>query len=178
MPKSKIEGLPNEVRKSVHKLIRDGHTIDDILMHLQRLGEEISRSSVGRYKKKMDGKFKRYREAQEVAGVWVSQMGEDPKGDVGRLIAEMLKTLAFQTMADMGDDDGATAPKEIMFLAKAIKDLEGAGKLSLDRTERIHKAALKAAAKAADTVVSERGISKKDAAEIRAKILGIEVESK
>jgi hypothetical protein len=175
MARSKIERLDPRLKEAINGKIRDGHTIDDILAHVAALGADISRSSLGRYKQKMEAQLRRYREAQEVAGAWVRKLGEDPGSDVGRLIAEMLKTVAFQQLAEMGDRDAAAEPRDIMFLGKALKDIASADKLSLDREERLTKAALAAAAKAAESVARERGLSDDDAALIRAKILGVEL---
>lgn len=175
-PKSSISRLPSDVKASVDKLIRDNVTIDAIVAHLDKLGEDVSRSAVGRYKKSAEATMRNYREAQEVAGIWVKQLGENPDSDVGRLCAEMLKTVAFKTLADMGDDEdplNTVDPREIMFLAKAMKDLAGADKLSLDREVRIRAAALVDAAIAVDSVAKQRGLSDEDAEAIRAKVLGV-----
>jgi hypothetical protein len=85
----------------------------------------------------------------------------------------MIKTLAFKTIAEMGVEDNPAESREIAYLAKAIKDLAGADKLSLDREERIRDAALAAAAKKVDSVVKTRGLTAEDAAAIRAQILGV-----
>jgi hypothetical protein len=161
------------VKASVDKLIRDNVTIDEIVAHLEELGADISRSAVGRYKKSAEETMKTYRDAQAVAGVWVRKIGEEPDSDVGRLLAEMIKTLAFKTIAEMGVEDNPAESREIAYLAKAIKDLAGADKLSLDREERIRDAALAAAAKKVDSVVKTRGLTAEDAAAIRAQILGV-----
>jgi hypothetical protein len=175
-PRSSISRLPSDVKASVDKLIREDVTIDEIVAHLEKLGEDVSRSAVGRYRKNAEATMRNHREAQEVAGVWVEQLGENPKGDVGRLCAEMLKTVAYQTLSNMGEreeTDVAVASKNIAYLSKSMKDLASADKLSLDREERIRDAALAAAAKKVDSVVKNRGLTAEDAAAIRAQILGV-----
>lgn len=174
--RSRITRLPTEVRDQVHRLIRAGHTIDDIVGHLETLGEEVSRSSVGRYKQKYESAFQRYREAQEVAAVWVAKLGEDPEGDVGRLVAEMIKTVAFQTLAelgDRGDKEAKATPEDIMLLARSIRDLETAGKLSADRELRVRKETAKAAAEVATQVGKARGLPAEVVQEFRREILGV-----
>lgn len=136
---SSITRLPAEVRDAADAAIREGRTIDEITAAIRSLGGDASRSSVGRYKQRMEEKLQRYREAQEVAGVWVTQLGAEPEGKVGRLLAEMLKTVAFKTLADIGEEDVSVGGQEIMFLARAIKDLESAGKLSAEREIRIRR---------------------------------------
>lgn len=183
--RAKIRQLEPDVKAEVDRLIRDGSTIDQIVAHLKKLGTSVSRSSVGRYKKTFEEKLARYREAQEVASVWVTKLGEEPKGDVGRLLAEMLKTVAFRTLADMGDqtdEDGeeiAPTPKDIASLAKAIRDLESAGTISLDREVKIREAVAREHAKKLDRAVEaaaaagEKGLSAERLAQLRREFLGV-----
>lgn len=181
--KGRIKQLPADIKAEVDRLIRDGSTIDRIVAHLRTMGADVSRSAVGRYKKTFEEKLARYREAQEVAAVWVAKLGENPAGDVGRLIAEMLKTVAFQTLSDMGDEDAAADPKDIMMLARAISDLEKAGKVNLDRELQIRaeaeKRARAEAAKALDKAAAEaeaageRGLSAERLAQLRRDFLGV-----
>ena len=49
--KSTVAALPKELVEACNGLIRDGHTIDQILTALQVLGADVSRSAVGRYVK-------------------------------------------------------------------------------------------------------------------------------
>jgi hypothetical protein len=148
--KAGIKALPPALREELDRLFRDDRcTIDQIVAHLRGLGAEVSRSAVGRLKQKWDARLARYREAQEVAGVWVKKLEEEPGGDVGRLLQEMLKSLAYQTMSQMdpggdgaeGEDGGAVTPvKDLSFLARMIKDMESARRLSIDTELRIKRA--------------------------------------
>lgn len=169
---STIDRLPRELRELCARLIRDGNTIHQITDKLNELDADVSKSAVGRHVKSAREQMRRYREAQEVAGQWVAQLGENPQGDVGALLAEMLKTVAFQTLANYGDaQDGegdAKPPKamDIMLLAKAIRDLEATSKASIERREAIEKAAIERAAKKAGEVGKRRGLSDDTIAEI------------
>lgn len=180
---SKIRKLPPAVRESIDALIRDGrYTIADIVDRLRAMNADVSRSSVGRYKQRVEQNLARYREAQEVAGAWVTKLGENPGSDVGRLLQEMLKTIAFQTMAQLGDEDSLTegvGPRELMFLAKALKDLSGAQKTSVDveaklRAEYDATLAKRAekAAEVATTAAKKQGLSPDAVAAMREAILG------
>ena len=172
--RSAIGKLPNKVRDKVHRLIRDGVTIDAIVENLDGLGAEVSRSAVGRYKQKYEERLKHYREALEVAAVWVRKLGEEPQGDVGLLLAEMLKTVAFQTLANMTDDEAEKAdPKAIMMLAKSIKDLEGAAKISAERELKVRKAVAAEAANKAAEVGKKAGLTAETIETFRRQILGI-----
>ncbi|WP_334128268.1 phage protein Gp27 family protein [Sneathiella sp.] len=174
--KSSVTALPPAILKQVQLLIQQGRTIDDITAHLNELDQDVSRSAVGRYARDFSASLKKYQDAQQVAGLWLKQLAADPSSDVGMLLGEMLKTLAFQTLADMGEGDSAD-PKDIMFLAKSIKDIEGANKLSIEREQRIRERVAKevasAAADAVDAAAREAGLSAATAAAIRSSILGL-----
>jgi len=178
--KSNIAQLPQEIREWVEQLIRNGRTIDDILAHLKTMDAElpVSRSSVGRFKQNYEKSLERYRDAQAVAGQWVTVFRESPESDVGALIAEMLKTLAFQTMSTMGEDEkNPVDPQSLMFLGKAIRDVTSATSLNEERIAKIiERAAAKArekAAKDAERVARDHGLSAEIVGEFRAKILGV-----
>jgi hypothetical protein len=168
--KSSIKQLDPRIKAEVDAAIRDDRaTIDDIVAIISSLGGDASRSAVGRYKQKAEEQMKRYREAQEVAKVWIGKLQTDPEGDVGRLLAEMLRTTAFQTI---GDIDEAT-PQDIMFLGKALKDLASADTLTANRIMVVRREAAKEAAVVAVKEAKGAGLSDEAAEMIRKKILGV-----
>lgn len=156
---SSIRKLPPEIRKEVHRLIGEGATIDAIVEQLQNLGADISRSATGRYKQKYEDQLKRYREAREVASVWVQKIGKDPDSDVGLLLGELLKTVAFSQLADMAGSDKPTKPMDIMLLAKAIQSLESSTTAGLKRRDAIRKQVIQEAAKVVDKAARRAGLS-------------------
>lgn len=166
--KSTVKQLDPRIRTEVDAAIRDGRaTIDEIVALIRELGGEASRSAVGRYKKNAEAQMARYREAQEIAKVWVGKLQTDPEGDVGRLLAEMLRTTAFSTL---GDIEAAT-PEDLMFLAKALKDLASTDKLTADRILLVRRETAKEAAAVAATEAKGAGLSDEAAEKIRRKIL-------
>ncbi len=168
--KSNITQLPVGVREAVDEAIREGRaTIAEIVALIRSLGGDASKSAVGRYKQRAESAMARYREAQEVAKVWVGKLQTDPEGDVGRLLAEMLRTTAFQTLGDL--DEGT--PQDVMFLAKALKDLAGADKLTADRILAVRREAAKEAAEKVSAVGKSKGLSKATVDELRKEILGV-----
>ena len=180
--KSTIDQLPAALREALDALIRDGrHTLDEILAHLAKLndGEEpVSRSALGRYAQRAEAQMQRYREAQEVAKVWVQKFEADPQGDVARLLPEMLRSVAFQTLGSMSEREDAAAPEEVMLLAKAMKDLASADKLTADRIIKIRAEAEAAArkkllaeqSKTLDAARGELGVSDETLALIHRKL--------
>ena len=127
--RSKVEQLPQPITDAVNGLIREGRTIDDILTHLRTMGvEDVSRSAVGRHVKSARETFEKYRQAQEIAKVWVNKLEAEPNGDVSRLLPEMLRVVAFQTIGQMGETEEGANPMEVMLLAKALQHMSAAGK--------------------------------------------------
>lgn len=176
--RSSVETLDPLIKAEVDSLIRAGRTIDQVVEKLRELGDDdTSRSAVGRYVKHARAQMKQFQQAQEIAKVWVGKLEEDPHGDVGRLLSEMLRVVAFEQMGKLEDEDGRVKPADIMFLAKAIKELSSADKTSADRMLKIRdQVAKETAKKAANEAVKQAkkgGLSGDALEKIRAGILGI-----
>lgn len=179
--KSTISRLPVEIRSEIDRLIREGAlTIDEICDEIRGLGVDIPRSTLGDYKQKMEGQLRRYREAQEVAGRWVAELGAQKDSQLGQLLAELLKTVAFQTLVDVGEGEEGAKPMDVMLLAKALKDVAGAQKLDHEHRERLRDLWLQEqtarVTAAADVVAKEarrKGLSEEDAARLREHVLGV-----
>jgi hypothetical protein len=180
--RSKIEALPGPIKQAVDELQKTGrYKLDDVLAHLRKLGAEHQvpaealpgRSALGEYAQNFERTAARMREAKQLAEVWVGRLGQEPESKVGRLITEMLRTVAFQQLAAMGDDAAAVGSMDIMMIARAIKDLESAEKISADREIKIREQVAKEAAKVVDEAAKEGGLSADRAAELRRKVLGL-----
>lgn len=168
--KSAITRMDPAIRAAVDAAIREGRaTIADIVALIGELGGAASKSAVGRYKQQAEAQMARYREAQEVAKVWIGKLQADPEGDVGRLLAEMLRTTAFQTLGDIE----AGSPQDVMFLAKALKDLASADKLTADRILLVRREAAKEAAEKVSSVGRAKGLSAETVDALRKEILGV-----
>lgn len=177
--KSTVEKLPKALVDACNELIRNGKTIDDILTALKDLGADVSRSAVGRYVKSARESMSKYREAQEVAKVWLDKLESEPNGDVGRLLPEMLRVLAFQSLTSMGESDKPAKAMDVMLLAKAIKDLAGTSKTHIDVELQLRKlreqvqAKADAAAKEVENMTRQAGMSDELVTAIRQRILGV-----
>lgn len=179
--KGTIVKLPPPIKEEIDRLIREGRvTIDQIVEHLGTLGVSVPRSTVGEYRKRMEERLARYRDAQEVAGVWVSRLGEQQDSQTGQLIAELLKVVAFQTLSETGGPAGNVEPMDLMLLAKAVDHMASADKKTYDVRRAMH-AAWKAEAQArADAnaeelkeVAKREGLSDEAAARMRELVLGV-----
>ena len=108
-----------------------------------------------------------------MAKVWVQKFEADPQGDVARLLPEMLRSVAFQTLGSMSDDEDGATPKDVMMLAAAMKDLASADKLTAERILKIRQEVARKAATEAVKEAKAGGLSDEAAEAIRQKILGV-----
>jgi len=170
---SSITQLDPAVKDAVDTAIREGRlTIVQIVELIARSGGEASRSAVGRYVKNATQKMEDYRQATQMASVWVDKLGKQPEGDVGRMVLEMLRLVAFKSIGNIEE----AAPEDLMFLAKAMKDIAGADKLVVDREINVRKLVAAEAVKVANEVAStakKAGLSDDTIDLIKKKILGV-----
>jgi len=175
--KSSIQQLPPELQSALNELLREGRfTLDDILAKLAELNAgvaPVSRSALGRYAQRAEEQMRRYREAQEVAKVWIDKLEKEPDGDVARLLPEMLRSVAFQTLGNLSDRKEDVEAQEVMFLAKAMKDLASTDRLTQDRILIIRQEVAKKAAVEAVKQAKASGLSDEAAELIRSKVLGV-----
>lgn len=170
---SSITQLDPSIKEAVDTAIREGRlTIDEIVRLIEDSGGDASRSAVGRYVKNAKERMEDYRQAQQVASVWVDKLGKEPEGDIGRMVLEMLKLVAFKTVGNIEQ----AAPEDLMFLGKAMKDIAGTDKVFVDRELALRKLIAAEAAKVASEVAStakKAGLSDDTIDLIKKKILGV-----
>lgn len=182
--KSSINKQPTAARKAAERAARDpAATIDSAVEEVAAAGGQVSKSAMGRWLKDAREELREHRKAQEVAGLWVKQLGENPEGDVGVLLSEMLKTLAIRVVADARNkmdavesgDQNATpvSAMELMLAAKALNHIEVSDASSLKRRLSAEQVALKRQAKAAESVAREKGLTDEQWEAIREKFLGV-----
>jgi hypothetical protein len=175
--KSSIERLPLPVKKAIDDALKTGRfTIDEIVASVrQQFGTEIApkRSTLGRYKQSFEEVGTKMREAREVAGVWAERLGSEPQGDIGKVVMELLRTMAFDATLTMSEAVEGVNTKELNALALAMQRLESAGKRNLEREKAIRQAAMEEAARRVDEVVKDKsvGLSDDAAQEIKNRLL-------
>lgn len=181
--KSTIAKLPPKARHAAERAARDpAATILDAVDEVAAAGGSVSKSAMARWLKDAREELAEHRKAQEIAGLWVKQLGENPEGDVGVLLSEMLKTLAVRVVADArnkmdaveaGDKEAApVSAMELMLAAKALNHIEVSDASSLKRRVAAEQVALKRQTKAAESVAREKGLTDEQWAAIREKFLG------
>jgi len=176
---SSIDRLPEDIRTQLHELLRDPRVtqmdatrrINAILAEQDH--ELLSKSAVNRYAVRMDKIGARIRQSREVAKMWIGRLGAEPQGEVGKLLNEMVRNLAFEATTEMLDGEAPIEPKMLKDLAIAIERLERAASENVKREEEIRKRVLEEAASIAGTSAKKGGLSDAAADEIRKKILGV-----
>ncbi len=184
--KSKIELLPEDIRAQLNVLIRSGDmTQKDIRDAVNQMIEEaglpddakLSRTGFNRYAKRMEDMGQRLRQSREVAEVWITKLGEAPTSDVGKLLQEFVRTMAFETsmrlMEDADEKQEVIPPKALNQLALVVQRIEQAAMTSHKVEKEIRKAFAEEAAEKAEQIVKQAGITASTAEDIKKKILGI-----
>jgi len=143
----KMRRLPREIREEVERAWRnDGLTIDELmaLLRARRMDvasdpeRGVSRSGLHRYLKNFDATAARMREAEQVARAVMGSLGEDgERGDVGRMLTQMLRTISFNQLHEVEETGEKLRPADLMFLSKAVKEMVSADKVRADLEIRL-----------------------------------------
>ncbi|MBP5857281.1 DUF3486 family protein [Marivibrio halodurans] len=176
--KSSIDKLEPQVRDLIKKLrVKDGRTIDEILAKLQELEVDVSRTALGRHTKDLDQLVEFTKYSREAANVLVDRLGYNTDNRVARANIEILHAAIMRLMMAGTEEGGKISfdSEEVMFLARALKDLASAQKADQDRElklrEQIRKEEReKAIAEAAETVDKALADAKGVTTETRDKI--------
>ncbi len=174
--RSTIKALPQQIRAAADAALKDGATIDQVVDVLRQLGADVSRSAVGRYKQEVDRVGERIKRAREISAVFVEKLGAAPDGRQGKLITELMQTVVFDFLVPAGEGEAPQVdPEEIMFLARAVKDLSSAEKTSTERDLKIRQTVAAEAAKVMEDAAKETGgeVSEATLAVFKARFLGV-----
>jgi hypothetical protein len=177
---SSIDLLPESIRQQLQELLNDrrvtqqqaGERINTILASLRDAGKlpedapaRLSKSAVNRYALRMDEVGAKLRQSREVAEIFISKVGAAPQGQVGLLINEMLRSMAFDLSlklqdADISDPETMTATiDQVKALALAVQRLEQGASINVKRETEIRKQTLEAAAKTIDQTARKAGVT-------------------
>lgn len=179
---SKVDLLPDSIREQLHQMLREKrHTQEEIREAINALIEEhnlpeemqLSRTGLNRYAIRMEKVGAKIRASREMAEVWAAKLGSAPTSDVGKLLMEFVKTLAFETSMSMAEDDKPVAPKALGQLALVAQRLEAAAMTSHKREKAIRDAFAQEMAEKTEELVRTGGLSGGAADTIKREILGI-----
>ena len=118
MPKpSSIDRLPSEVREALQGWLRDPaitqteatERTNALLEELEaqqpqeKQADRVSRQAVNRYDLRMRASCERLLQSRQATEVWADKLGSVPAGQVGQLVIEMLRTLAYDLTSSLQD---------------------------------------------------------------------------
>jgi hypothetical protein len=177
---SSIDRLPEDIRDQLQELLRDPRVTQldatasiNAILEDEGHAERVSKSAVNRYALKMEEVGAKLRQAREISKMWIGKLGAAPQGEVGKLLNEMVRTLAFDAVVTMAEGETPIQPKMIKDLAIGIERLEKAASENVKREEEIRRRALEEAAAKVDKITKKGGLSADTITAIRAEILGI-----
>lgn len=176
---STIEQLPADILEQLQDLLRDPRVTQlqataEINAILQQQGEApVSKSAVNRYSLKMEEVGAKLQQSREMANMWIGKLGAAPQGQVGKLINEIIRTMAFDTAMHMSEDDEPVPPKMLAQLALAVQRLESAANMNEEREKQIRKEMALEAAEAAEESMRGQGMSREAVDTIKKQILGL-----
>jgi hypothetical protein len=146
---SKIDKLPEGIRREINRLRKDGAEIDDITAWLaSATPEKISRSAVGRHVQKLGAITARVTEARAIAAGVAPTLADKDSGELLNLNVELLQAGTMRLLSAT-TDDGEDIPlkaSEAMAIGKALEASAKAQKITADRVLKIQQEAAKAAA--------------------------------
>lgn len=182
---STIVRLPEDILEALQELLRDPRcnqleVTDKINTLLEEQGaeERISKSAVNRYALKMKETGAKLAQSREMAQMWIGKLGASPQGQVGHLVNEILRTLAFDISLKLQDMDltEETMPEvvsQLRHLSLVAMRLEKAASENVKREGEIRKQALSEAAETASATAKKLGLTADTVERIHNEILGI-----
>ncbi len=180
--RSKIQLLPDELKSQLDKMLRDGRLqqqeiLDLVNQKIDSLGlskaTKLSSSGLNRYATRLESIGARIREAREVSEAWVAKLGSEPTSDVGKLLQEVVRTMAFDTTTAMSESGEPVEPKALSQLALAIQRVEQAAMTSHKREQEIRKVFAEEAASVVENAAKAQGLTREGVQSIKDQILGI-----
>lgn len=182
---STINRLPEDVLEKLQELLRDPRVtqleatarINEILEE-EGHDDRLSKSAVNRYALHMKEAGEKLRQSREVAKMWIGKLGAAPQGQVGNLVNEILRTLAFDLSLKLQGEEltAESLPgviSQLKALALSVQRLEASSTLNVKRETEIRKQALEQAAEAVEDEARAQGMDAEQADFWRRKVLGV-----
>lgn len=185
-----VRSLPGSVREALNAWLRDpGITqaearerANALLAEVDPARAPLSRSAVNRYDMSMREVGQKIIEQREIADQWIGKLGSQPAGQLGHLVVETIRTVAFecgQLMA-RGELTAESLPGTLDQLNKLALAAQRLSRSSAEEERRerqireeARKRATEQAADAAGEALASRGLSAETVGAIRREILGV-----
>lgn len=181
---SSVEQLPADILEQLQALLRDPRVTQlDATRRINAILEErgetpVSKSSVNRYAVRMSEVGERLRQSRAVAEMWIAKLGAQPQGQLGHLVNEMLRTMAFELTlklqeGELNEESMPAVIDQLKQLSLSVVRLERAASENVKREAEIREQARREAADAAEKVARQGGLSSDSVQELRRAILGV-----
>lgn len=184
---STIDRLPDDIRESLQALLRDPRvtqleTTERIneLLEAEGHDERLSKSAVNRYAVRMNEVGEKLRQSREVAEMWIAKLGAQPQGQMGHLVNEMLRSMAFDLAlklqeGELTEESMPAVIEMVKELSLSVTRLEKASSENVKREAEIRRQererAAEEAAESAENAARAQGLSNDGVASLRAAIL-------
>ena len=145
LPEPARDAFDSELRKrgGTQKAAREAAN-----QELEKMGssERVSRSAANRYALRMREVGARLQQSRAIAEVWVKNLGSEPGGQVGHLLAEIVRTISFECAIQIGEEelDAESMPKilrTLRQLALTARDIEQSSAVSERRSRDLREQA-------------------------------------
>lgn len=182
---SSIDRLPPDVLDQLQELLRDPRVTQleatariNAILEEDGVDERVSKSAVNRYDLSMRQAGEKLQQSREIAKMWIGKLGAAPQGQVGNLVNEVLRTLAFDLSlklqdAELTEESIPDVISNLKALSLAVQRLESSATMNVKREKEIRAQALQDAAETVVKEVTKAGLSSDTASAIRQQILGI-----
>ncbi|ROH88633.1 DUF3486 family protein [Stagnimonas aquatica] len=140
--KSKVDRLPPDLRERVKEQLADGGpTLDEIREQIAAADvEPPTISSLHRAQQKLRRWADRAREAKAIQEAWIQELGSNPESQVGKLLQETLRLLAYQAADDMREASDAGNPidvKAFAAISRSFLAIENGARISAEREREL-----------------------------------------
>ena len=147
---------------------------DELNLRLLGLGlEPVSKSAFNRKAMSFALMARQIEQTREMAGIMAERMDNQPEGDVGLLLGELIKSLTFDVLSGEMMDGEAPSMKTLKTAADTVDKLERARKANVDTAARIKKQFADQAMAAVDEAGKQAGLSAENLKLIREQVYGI-----
>lgn len=143
---SSIERLPEDILERLQELLRDPRVTQleatakiNAVLNAEGVPTRLSKSAVNRYAVRMEEVGRKLRQSREIAQMWIGRLGAEPQGEVGKLLNEMIRSLAFDAALALSEGEEAIEPRMLRDLAIAVEKLEKAASENVKRDEEIRR---------------------------------------
>ncbi|MCM1321638.1 MAG: DUF3486 family protein [Bacteroides sp.] len=181
--KSSIDKLSPELRGKLIELLQNpAITQKEVVDAINEAAGEtvVSKSSVNRYKLRMDKFAAKSREAREIADAYIEKYGTENRNKLGKVVNEYIKLMVFDLtteLEELKDTDGEIKPEDladiIYKVSRAIKELEQAEKLNAQHESEIKESVQKETAEKVETVCKQKGVTAETKEAILSEIFSI-----